>query len=127
MEDLPAQLPILDGRYRRSAHRPKGDDCVSSDSLPLLEPSALVAFLPAWLLRFVETIRESVLAEFTMYFLCPVIDDEGWDVNGISDRMSLLDSVQRSLIEDFLRSIVNCNGLQNWHPYAKEGLKRWSA
>ena len=26
MEDLPAQLPILDGRYRRSAHRPSGVD-----------------------------------------------------------------------------------------------------
>jgi len=44
----------------------------NSDSLPLLVPSALVAFLPAWLLRSMETVsNESVLAQFTMYFLCP--------------------------------------------------------
>src|SRR5579863_4861613 len=44
----------------------------NSGSLPLLEPDALVAFLPAWLLRSRETLDAgSVLAEFTAYFLCP--------------------------------------------------------
>jgi hypothetical protein len=37
----------------------------NSGSLPLLEPSALVAFLPAWLLRSMETVGdESVPSAF---------------------------------------------------------------
>jgi len=52
----------------------------NSGSLPLLTPDALTALLPAWLLRSVETLdQESVLAEFTMYFLCPGSEDAGWD------------------------------------------------
>src|SRR5580692_10235429 len=53
----------------------------NSGSLSLLEPDALVAFLPAWLWRSMETLgQKTVLAEFTLYFLCPGSDDEeGWD------------------------------------------------
>jgi hypothetical protein len=50
----------------------------NSGSLPLLEARALVAFLPAWLLRSMETMGdECVLAEFTMYFLSPGNEHEG--------------------------------------------------
>jgi hypothetical protein len=38
-----------------------------SIALPLFEPDALVAFLPAWLLRSMETFhRESIVLEFTL-------------------------------------------------------------
>jgi hypothetical protein len=98
----------------------------NSGSLPLLDASALVAFLPAWLLRAMETVRdESVLAEFTMYFLCPGSEDEGWDENGLAERVSLFDASQRSLVGDFLRSIVEKETLQHWHAYPEYGLKRW--
>jgi hypothetical protein len=52
----------------------------------LLDPDALVTFLPAWLLRSMETLgTKSVLAEFTLYFLCPGSDDEeGWDETRIA-------------------------------------------
>ena len=50
----------------------------NSGSLPLLLPRAVVAFLPAYLLRSMETLdRKSVLAEFTMYFICPADDVDG--------------------------------------------------
>ena len=100
----------------------------NSGSLPLLEPRALVAFLPAWLLRSLETASdedESVLAEFTMYFLCPGSEDEGWDEKRIADRVALFDPAQRSVIEDFLRLIVENDALPYWHPYAEHGLKWW--
>lgn len=89
----------------------------NSGSLPLLEPRALVAFLPAWLIRSMETIgNKSVLAEFTMYFLCPGNSDDGWDAKRISDLMSLFDSAQKSLIADFLRSFVDYGALPDWRP-----------
>jgi hypothetical protein len=101
----------------------------NSGSLPLLERRALVAFLPAWLLRSMETISgedDSVLAEFTMYFLCPGNEDEGWDEKAIAGLVDLFDSTQRSLVGDFLRMIVKNVALPYWHPYADYGLKWWS-
>jgi len=96
----------------------------NSGSLPLLEPAALVAFLPAWLLRSMETLQdESVVAEFTMYFLCPGSEDEGWDENRIAERVSLFDAAQRGLVRDFLRSTVECDWC--WPVYAEFGLKWW--
>lgn len=98
----------------------------NSGSLPLLEASALVAFLPAWLLRSMETIGdESVLAEFTMYFLCPGSLEEGWDEKAIAERISFFDAAQRHLVGDFLRTIVEQRALPYWHPYAEHGVKRW--
>ena len=65
-------------------------------SLPLLEPDGLVAFLPAWLLRSMETFgHHSVLLELTMYFLCPGNEDEGWDEKGIAEMVSLFNVAQR--------------------------------
>jgi hypothetical protein len=85
----------------------------NSGSLPLLEPDALRAFLPAWLLRSMETLGDqSVLAEFTMYFLCPGNEHEGRDEKRIAE---------------FLRSIVDSAALRSWHIHARHGLKWWSA
>src|ERR1700677_1019075 len=79
----------------------------NSASLPLLAPDALVAFLPAWLLRAQETIRrESLLTEFTMYFLCPGNADEGWNDKALGETVRLFNKNQRSLIGEFLRSIL---------------------
>jgi hypothetical protein len=100
----------------------------NSGSLALLEPSALVAFLPAWLLRSMKALSDkSVLAEFTMYFLCPGHEDEGWDETSIAETVQLFDTAQRKVIGDFLRSIAESDTLGSWHAYAKHGLKWWSA
>jgi hypothetical protein len=97
----------------------------NSGSLPLLEPDALRAFLPAWLLRSMETLGdESVLSEFAMYFLCPGNEDEGWDEKRIAEMVAIFDTTQRIVVEDFLRSIVDSAAL---HSYAKHGLKWWIA
>lgn len=100
----------------------------NSGSLPLLEPRALVAFLPAWLLRSVETVSdqwESVLAEFTMYFLCPGNADEGWDEKSIAELVALFDAAQRSVIGDFLLMIAENDKLSYWHRDPNYGLKWW--
>jgi len=106
-----------------------GDFVLSnSGSLPLLEPSALQAFLPAWLLRSMETLdNQSVVSEFTMYFLCPGSEDEGWDEKGIAEIVATFDAIQRIVVRDFLRSIADSAELSRWHPYANKGLKWWSA
>jgi hypothetical protein len=100
----------------------------NSLSLPLLEPNALVAFLPAWLLRSMESIdRDSLVLEFTVYFLTPGNPDEGWDEERIAERVKLFDAAQRRVVGDFLRSIVECNALRYCHAYAEHGLKWWCA
>jgi hypothetical protein len=99
-----------------------------SGSLPLLEPNALVAFLPAWLLRSMETLADkSVLSEFTMYFLGPGDEDEGWDEKAAAELVALFDTAQKNLIGDFLRSIVERDALHCCHPYAEQGLRWWCA
>ncbi len=101
----------------------------NSASLPLLEPGALVAFLPAWLLRSIETVSgqwESVLAEFTMYFLCGD-EDQGWDEKSIVERVALFDPLQRAVIGDFLRMIAGNGALPSWHSCAEQGLKFWNS
>jgi hypothetical protein len=100
----------------------------NSGSLPLLEPRALVAFLPAWLLQSVETLGDqwsSVLAEFAMYFLRPGSEDEGWDEKGLAELVGLFDVPQRSVIAEFLRLIAEDDTLPYWHPNAEYGLKWW--
>src|SRR6266478_6417421 len=77
-----------DGVHLRRELSGKRWDELSSDvlfhgsiALPLLEADALVAFLPAWLLRSMETLDldDPIVLEFTLYFLCPGGEDEGWD------------------------------------------------
>lgn len=56
-----------------------------SIGLPLLEPDAWVAYLPAWLVRSMETFGEdSKILECTLYFLCPGSHDEGWNERRIA-------------------------------------------
>jgi hypothetical protein len=73
-----------------------------------------------------ETVsNESVLAEFTMYFLCPGSEDEGWDEKRIDELVSLFDTAQRRSVAEFLRSIVDCDALLSWHSHADQGLQWW--
>src|SRR5579863_3716268 len=76
-----------------------------SIGLPLLQPSALIAFLPAWLLRSMEisNLDDPVVLEFTLYFLCPGDEDDGWDEVGIAERVGFFNSGQREAVADFLR------------------------
>jgi hypothetical protein len=80
-----------------------------SIGLPLLEPSALIAFLPAWLLRSMETsdLHDPLVLEFTLYFLCPGDEEDGWDEKSIAENVSLFNSGQRDAVADFLRFVVN--------------------
>jgi hypothetical protein len=98
-----------------------------SIALPLLEPDALVCFLPAWLLRSMQTFGEdSIVLEFTLYFLCPGNDEDGWDERGIAELTALFDPTQKGVIEDLLRAVVADDVLEFWHPYAVFGLQWWS-
>lgn len=100
----------------------------NSGSLPLLQPKALVAFLPAWLLRSRETLSdESVLAEFTMYFLCPSSLEGGWHENEIEELVRLFNPAQRSVVCDFLTAILDNEKLRCWHAEAQFGLTWWGA
>jgi hypothetical protein len=97
----------------------------NSGSLPLLDPDALVAFLPAWLFRAMETLPDkSVLAEFTLYFLCPGSDDEeGWNKTRIAEMVKLFDRGQRCAVCVFLRSTLDLEQFSSAH--AEFGLKCW--
>jgi hypothetical protein len=99
----------------------------NSAALCLLDPDALVAFLPAWLLRSMETLdTESVLAEFTLYFLCPGSDDEeGWDEKRIAARVKLFASAQRTAVAVFLQSILESPAFSSHRSYAEFGLRWW--
>ena len=100
----------------------------NSLSLALLEERALVAFLPAWLLRSVEKFdRENLVLEFTVYFLCPGTSGEYWDDESLSKLVEPFDVTQRILVGDFLRAILERNDLSSYHDYAEFGLKRWRA
>src|SRR6267378_835539 len=71
-------------------------------ALPLLEPNALVAFLPAWLLRSSETFDEdSMVLEFTLYFLCPGSPKEGWNQARIAEITATFDAAQRTVVGEF--------------------------
>jgi hypothetical protein len=97
-----------------------------SIALPLLEPDALVAFLPAWLLRSMETFdRESIVLEFTLYFLCPGNEDEGWDEKSIVEIVGSFDTAQRKVVEQFLRAILNDQQMGSYHVYAEHGFRWW--
>jgi len=98
----------------------------NSLSLALLEERALVAFLPAWLLRSVAQFdRDNLVLEFTVYFLCPGTSGEYWDDERLSKIVEPFDTTQRILVGDFLGAILERDGLSSYHDYAEFGLKRW--
>lgn len=98
-----------------------------SIALPLLEPTALIAFLPAWLLRSMETadLGDPIVLEFTLYFLCPGGEDHGWDQKAISEMVPFFNSRQRGAIADFLRFVVKWVEKENWKRRAEFGLRWW--
>jgi hypothetical protein len=98
----------------------------NSGSLCLMEPDALVSFLPAWLLRSMERLgEESVLSEFTLYFLCPGNEEAGWDDDLLAAESGLFNAVQRQVIGDYLHAVLRIDELSNWHPCAEHGLRWW--
>jgi len=100
----------------------------NSLSLALLEEKALVALLPAWLLRSVEKFDDNTLAlELTVYFLCPGTSGEYWDEERLSKLVEPFDITQRALVGDFLRAILERNDLSSYYDYAQFGLNRWRA
>jgi hypothetical protein len=98
-----------------------------SIGLPLLEPEAVIAFLPAWILRSLETSDEGdpIPLEFTLYFLCPGSEDEGWDEKGIAERVGLFNSAQRDVVAEFLRFVANWADFGYWKERAEFGLTWW--
>lgn len=98
-----------------------------SIGLPLLEPSALIAFLPAWLLRSTETsdLDDPIVLEFTLYFLCPGNEIDGWDEERIGEMVGFFNFGQRDAVADFLRFVVNWAERQNWKRRAEFGLSWW--
>jgi hypothetical protein len=100
-----------------------------SIGLPLLEPSALIAFLPAWLLRSMETSDQDnpVVLEFTLYFLCPGNEDDGWNEKSIAETAGLFTSGQRDAVADLLRFVVNRTEPIGWDlkRRAEFGLNWW--
>jgi hypothetical protein len=108
-----------------------------SIGLPLLEPSALIAFLPAWLLRSLETsdLDDPIVMEFTLYLLCPgdfvpkdhfvqKDRDDGWHDESIAERVGFFNSGQRDAVAHFLR-FVNWAEVQDWERRAEFGLRLW--
>jgi hypothetical protein len=98
-----------------------------SVGLPLLEPAALIAYLPAWLLRSMETsdLDDLIVLEFTLYFLCPGNEDEGWNEKSIAERISFFNSGQRGAVADLLRFVLNWAEGRDWKRRAEFGLSRW--
>jgi hypothetical protein len=100
----------------------------NSLSLALFEERALVAFLPAWLLRsFDKFDRDNLVLEFTVYFLCPGTSREHWDDEELARRVEPFNNMQRILVGDFLRAILERADLDSYQDYAGFGLKWWRA
>jgi hypothetical protein len=100
----------------------------NSLSLPLLEPDALVAFLPAWLLRSLETFNEgSLVWEFTLYFLSPGDPQHQSPEKVISEVAEPFGPAQREVVGDFFRAILESTELHRYHKHARDGLRQWCA
>ncbi|MEP7354118.1 MAG: hypothetical protein ABI824_12885 [Acidobacteriota bacterium] len=96
-------------------------------ALPLLEASALVAFLPAWLLHSMETtgLDDPLGLEFTLYFLSPGNEENGWDEERIGEMVGLFNFEQRDAIADFLRFVANWGDRRYGKSHAEFGLSWW--
>ena len=71
--------------------------------------------------------EDSIVLELTLYCLCPGNPDEGWDDDRIVERVALFNAPQRTVVGEFLRSILNERAMRNLHRYAEHGLKFWCA
>jgi hypothetical protein len=70
--------------------------------------------------------KGSIVLEFTLYFLCPGSPDEGWHDKRIAQMVTQFDVAQRNVIGDLLRSILDCDRMRYWSPFAEYGLKWWN-
>ena len=52
-------------------------------------------------------LRDPIVLEFTLYFLCPGNEDEGWNEQRIAEMVGLFNSRQRGAVADLLRFVVN--------------------
>lgn len=123
-----------DGIYLRRELSGKKWDQLSPDvlfhgsvGLPLLEPAALIAFLPAWLLRSLEAsdLNDPIVLEFTLYFLCPGVEDDGCYEKRIAELVVLFNSGQRDAVAEFLRFVANRSYGWGWKERAEFGLRWW--
>ncbi len=106
---------------RRWDEVPKGFVDANSLGLPLLEPDALVAFLPAWLARAIDRLDEdNLVTEFTVYFLYfPA--DRGAEV------VTLFDEAQRRVICAFLNRVSGSGAQERLHRNSENALAKWTA
>jgi hypothetical protein len=71
--------------------------------------------------------RRSIVLEFTLYFLCPGNEHDGWNEERIAEIVALFDSAQRRVVEQFLQAILNDQKMRGFHPHAEHGLRFWLA
>jgi hypothetical protein len=71
-------------------------------NLPLLTPSALAAFLPAWLLRALEENGEKVVREYVVCLFSPHNPEANWQIRSREERLSILTEPQRHALAEFL-------------------------
>ena len=69
--------------------------------------------------------HDPMVLEFTLYFLCPGSEDEGWDQQMVAETVSRFNSSQRAVVCDFLHFVADHHEKESWHKRAGFGLKRW--
>jgi hypothetical protein len=97
----------------------------------LFTPGGFQAFLPAYMLRGLDDLSEdSVVAEFTLYILCPPVpeeDDDGnllsRDVKYLLERVSLMSPAQTQAIRAFLTFVQEnaCDGEKRFGRFITPG------
>ncbi len=68
---------------------------------------------------------DPIVLEFTLYFLCPGSEDEGWNEKRVAETVSIFSSSQRVVVCDFLRFVADCPEKEVWRRRAEFGLKWW--
>jgi len=101
----------------------------------LLTPEAFSAFVPAYLLRALDDLREfSVVVEFTVYSLCPNEPDEDdpepditreKEVSHCLERARLMNAAQTQAIRNFLLFVQENAGYAKWfRPFVARTLEK---
>jgi len=116
---LRSQLPHKSWRQISSAFIE-----ANSLSLPLLEPPALVAFLPAWLARSaVELTDQNLVLEFMLYVLSPHPQEPSG--SSFMETVGAFSDQQRGVVCAFLDLILSASDLEMYHEYARRGKEWW--
>jgi hypothetical protein len=74
------------------------------EALPLLSPQGLHHYLPAWLLRALESPGGRVM-EFTIYHLSPSRKNIAASESYFAERFAVFDAGQRKAIADFFLDV----------------------